>query len=147
MLLATWNVNGIRARSQRLMEWLAEREPDVACLQELKAAQEKFPHAALREAGYRAIWHGQKAWNGVAILARGEKPDETRRGLPGDPDDTHSRYIEAVVGGITVGLVRGLRARRMTTAERRNTRLREEATRLEAEVAQLRRRTARQRRA
>ena len=75
----------------------------MACLQELKAPDEKFPIDAIREAGYEAVWHGQKSWNGVAILARGEKPRETRRGLPGDPDDTHSRYIEAVVGGITVG--------------------------------------------
>src|SRR4051795_7569481 len=103
MKIATYNVNGIGARLPVLLRWLAESKPDVACLQELKAPDEKFPVDAIREAGYEAIWHGQKAWNGVAILARGEKPVETRRGLPGDPDDTHSRYIEAVVGGIRVG--------------------------------------------
>src|SRR6516165_1506914 len=103
MNIATYNVNSIGARLPVLLHWLASSNPDVACLQELKTADEKFPVEAIREAGYEAVWHGQKAWNGVAILARGEKPEETRRGLPGDPDDTHSRYIEAVVGGITVG--------------------------------------------
>ncbi len=103
MKIATYNVNSINARLPVLLHWLASSKPDVACLQELKTADEKFPVDAIREAGYEAVWHGQKAWNGVAILARGEKPEETRRGLPGDPDDTHSRYIEAVVGGITVG--------------------------------------------
>jgi len=103
MKIATYNVNSINARLPVLLHWLASSKPDVACLQELKTTDEKFPVEAVREAGYEAVWHGQKAWNGVAILARGEKPEETRRGLPGDPDDTHSRYIEAVVGGITVG--------------------------------------------
>ena len=103
MKIATYNVNSINARLPVLLHWLAQSKPDVACLQELKAPDEKFPVDAIREAGYEAVWHGQKAWNGVAILARGEKPEETRRGLPGDPDDTHSRYIEAVVGGVTVG--------------------------------------------
>jgi exodeoxyribonuclease-3 len=86
-----------------LLRWLGEARPDVACLQELKAPPEKFPEAALRDAGYGSIWHGQKSWNGVAILARGAKPHETRRGLPGDPDDMHSRYIEAAVGGVLIG--------------------------------------------
>ena len=94
MKIATYNVNSINARLPVLIHWLSTSKPDVACLQELKAADEKFPVEAIREAGYEAVWHGQKAWNGVAILAR-EKPEETRRGLPGDPDDTHSRYIEA----------------------------------------------------
>jgi exodeoxyribonuclease III len=76
---------------------------DILCLQELKAPDYKFPAAALRAAGYGAIWHGQKSWNGVAILARGAEPVETRRGLPGAPDDTHSRYIEAAIGGMLVG--------------------------------------------
>ena len=79
------------------------RTPDIVCLQELKAPDEKFPAAALRAAGYGAVWHGQKSWNGVAILARGAEPVETRRGLPGDPDDTHSRYLEAAIGGLIVG--------------------------------------------
>jgi exodeoxyribonuclease-3 len=103
MRIATYNVNGVNARLPVLLGWLTQLEPDVACLQELKAPDEKFPAEALRAAGYEAVWHGQKGFNGVAILARGEKPRETRRGLPGDPDDAHSRYIEAVVGGITVG--------------------------------------------
>lgn len=101
MKIATYNVNGMGARLPVLLQWLAASKPDVACLQELKGADEKFPVEAIREAGYEAIWHGQKAWNGVAILARGEKPCETERGLPGDPDDAHSRYIEGIVGGIT----------------------------------------------
>ena len=83
--------------------WLEEAAPDIVCLQELKAPDEKFPATALRAAGYGAVWHGQKSWNGVAILARGAEPVETRRGLPGDPDDTHSRYIEAAIGGMIVG--------------------------------------------
>src|SRR5437763_10532079 len=103
MKIATYNDNSVNARLPVLLTWLGQSKPDVACLQELKTADEKFPVDAIREAGYEAVWHGQKAWNGVAILARGEKPRETRRGLPGDPDDTHSRYIEAVVGGVTVG--------------------------------------------
>ena len=103
MKIATFNVNGISARLSALLRWLAESKPDVACLQELKAPQEKFPEAAIREAGYGVIWHGQKSWNGVAILARGADPVESRRGLPGDPDDTHSRYIEALINGVRVG--------------------------------------------
>jgi exodeoxyribonuclease-3 len=103
MKIATYNVNGVRARLPVLLDWLADSRPDVACLQELKAADELFPEDALREAGYEAVWHGQKGFNGVAVLARGEKPVEVRRGLPGDPEDLHSRYIEAVVGDITVG--------------------------------------------
>ena len=103
MKIATFNVNGINGRLPSLLRWLAESQPDIACLQELKAPQEKFPAAALREAGYEALWHGQLQWNGVAILARGEAPAETQRGLPGDPEDLHSRYLEAEVGGIIVG--------------------------------------------
>ena len=103
MLIATYNVNGINGRLSGLLAWLKEAAPDVACLQELKAPGEKFPEAAIRAAGYGAIWSGQKSWNGVAILARGAQPLETRRGLPGDPDDTHSRYIEAAIDGMIVG--------------------------------------------
>jgi exodeoxyribonuclease-3 len=103
MKIATFNVNGVNGRLPRLLEWLAEAQPDVVCLQELKAPQEKFPEAAINDAGYGAIWHGQKSWNGVAILARGCDPVETRRGLPGDPDDSHSRYIEAAVNGVLIG--------------------------------------------
>jgi len=102
MKIATYNVNGINGRLPVLLRWLAESAPDVACLQELKAPQEKFPIAAIEAAGYQAIWHGQKSWNGVAILSRIGMPVETRRGLPGDPDDLHSRYIEAAVNGVLV---------------------------------------------
>jgi exodeoxyribonuclease III len=101
--IATFNVNGINGRLPRLIEWLAESRPDVACLQELKAPDDKFPAAALEKAGYGAIWHGQSRWNGVAILARGCDPVETRRGLPNDPDESHSRYIEAAVNGVLIG--------------------------------------------
>src|SRR5213083_2198077 len=103
MKIATFNVNGIRSRLSNLLEWLQRETPDIACLQELKCPDEAFPALALRSAGYGAVWHGQKSWNGVAILARGAEPVETRRGLPGDPDDTHSRYIEAAVDGLLVG--------------------------------------------
>jgi exodeoxyribonuclease III len=102
MKIATFNVNGIRSRLPRLLEWLSAESPDVACLQELKAPDDAFPREALLDAGYGAIWHGQPAWNGVAILAKGVDPIEIRRGLPGDPDDTHSRYIEGEVGGMIV---------------------------------------------
>jgi exodeoxyribonuclease-3 len=102
MLIATFNVNGIGSRLPALLQWLDERRPDVACLQELKAPQEKFPEAALREAGYHAIWHGQKSWNGVAILARGVVPQELQRGLPGDLEDEQSRYIEGMVNGVLI---------------------------------------------
>jgi exodeoxyribonuclease-3 len=103
MKFATYNVNGINGRLPVLLRWLKESEPDVVCLQELKAPEEKFPSAAIEKAGYGAIWHGQKSWNGVAILARGRQPEETRRGLPGDPDDVHSRYIETTLDGILIG--------------------------------------------
>ncbi len=103
MKIATYNVNGVNGRLPVLLRWLKETSPDVVCLQELKAPQEKFPEQAILDAGYQAIWHGQKSWNGVAILSRNEKPEEIRRVLPGDPDDSHSRYIEAKVKGITVG--------------------------------------------
>ncbi|RYY76203.1 MAG: exodeoxyribonuclease III [Gammaproteobacteria bacterium] len=103
MKIATYNVNGINARLPVLLRWLEETQPDVACLQELKAPQEKFPEAAINNLGYDAIWHGQKSWNGVAILSRVGKPLEIRRVLPGDPTDSHSRYIEAAVNGVVVG--------------------------------------------
>jgi exodeoxyribonuclease III len=103
MKIATFNINGITSRLPRLLDWLAKEAPDIACLQELKAPDEGFPIMAIRQAGYGAVWHGQRSWNGVAILARDADPIEIRRGLPGDPDDSHSRYIEAAVGGIVVG--------------------------------------------
>jgi exodeoxyribonuclease-3 len=103
MKIATYNVNGVNGRLPVLLRWLEETQPDVVCLQELKAPQEKFPEQAIRDAGYQAIWHGQKSWNGVAILARNMEIKEIRRGLPGDPDDTHSRYIEGFVNGVLIG--------------------------------------------
>jgi len=103
MRIATYNVNGINGRLPVLLEWLGATSPDVACLQELKAPDEKFPRAAIEAAGYGAIWYGQKSWNGVAILARDCQPIETRRGLAEDPEDSHSRYIEAAIKGVVVG--------------------------------------------
>ncbi len=103
MKIATFNVNGIRSRLANLLEWLEREHPDIVCLQELKATDDAFPALALRSAGYGAIWHGQKSWNGVAILARDANPTETRRGLPEGGADSHSRYLEATVNGIVVG--------------------------------------------
>jgi exodeoxyribonuclease III len=103
MKIATFNVNGVNGRLPVLMRWLAEAKPDVFCLQGLRAPDGKFPEPTIREAGYRAVWHGQKSWNGIAILARDRPPMETRRGLPGDLDDAHSRYIEAAVDGMLIG--------------------------------------------
>ncbi|MGN6435176.1 MAG: exodeoxyribonuclease III [Agriterribacter sp.] len=102
MRIATYNVNGVNGRLPVLLRWLNETQPDVACLQELKAPEEKFPEQALLETGYHAIWHGQKSWNGVAILSKHGKPEEVCRALPGDPEDMHSRYIEATVSGILI---------------------------------------------
>ena len=102
MKIATFNVNGIKSRLPNLLEWLEREQPDVACLQELKALDTAFPEDALRGAGYHALWHGQRSWNGVAILARGIQPVEVRRGLPGDPTDEHARYLEAAVDGLLV---------------------------------------------
>jgi len=105
MKIATFNINGIKARLPRLIEWLDETRPDIACLQEIKTSDETFPIADIEAAGYGAIWHGQKGFNGVAILARGQQPIERRKGLPDDPDPTHSRYIEADVGDVTVASI------------------------------------------
>ena len=102
MKIATFNVNGIGTRLPHLLQWLEKEAPDVACLQELKAVDTKFPAAAVRAAGYGAIWQGQQSWNGVAILAKDADPIEIRRGLPGDPSDDHSRYLEAAVNGIVI---------------------------------------------
>jgi exodeoxyribonuclease-3 len=103
--LATFNINGIRARLPRLLEWLDREKPDVVCLQELKCADESLPIADIEGAGYGAVWHGQKGFNGVAILAKGDTPELRRVGLPGDPDDTHSRYIEAETNGTVVASI------------------------------------------
>src|SRR5437764_5475295 len=102
MKLATYNLNGIRARLPRLLEWLAREKPDVVALQELKCADESLPIADIEGAGYGAVWHGQKGFNGVAILARGSTPELRRVGLPGHPDDSHSLYIDAEVEGLVV---------------------------------------------
>jgi exodeoxyribonuclease-3 len=103
MRIATYNVNGINSRLPVLLRWLNETKPDVVCLQELKAPQDKFPENAIMDAGYKALWHGQKSWNGVAILTRNLEAQEICRALPGDPEDMHSRYIEAVVNDVRIG--------------------------------------------
>ena len=103
MKIASYNVNGINGRLPVLLRWLEEEKPHIVCLQELKAPDEKFPITAIEDIGYQAAWHGQKSWNGVAILSRKLKIENVMMGLPGDPDDTHSRFIQATLGGITVG--------------------------------------------
>ena len=102
MRIASFNINGVKARLPRLIEWLQERRPAAACLQEIKCQDESFPAADFAAIGYHAIWHGQKGFNGVAILTDGEPPVEARRGLPGDPDDEQARYIEADFGGVRI---------------------------------------------
>ena len=103
MKIATFNVNNINKRLPNLTAWLRTAKPDVVCLQELKSTDAAFPAAALRRAGYEAVWRGQKSWNGVAILARRMEPVLTRTELPGDASDTQSRYIEAAVNGVLIG--------------------------------------------
>ncbi|CDF61674.1 Exodeoxyribonuclease III [Xanthomonas citri pv. fuscans] len=100
--IATFNVNGIASRLPHLLEWLQREQPDIVGLQELKSTQSAFPEHAIRDAGYGVIWHGEKSWNGVALLARGTEPVEIRRGLPWDPRDTQSRYLEAAIHGVVV---------------------------------------------
>jgi exodeoxyribonuclease-3 len=103
--IATYNVNGVNGRLPRLLEWLAEAQPDIACLQEIKTDDTKFPAKAIEAAGYGAVWHGQRAHHGVAILARGAAPVEIRRGLPGDEADLQARYLEAEVRGLRVASI------------------------------------------
>ena len=105
MKLVTFNINGIRARMPRLLEYLEREQPEVACLQELKCADDSLPIGEIEAAGYHAVWHGQKGFNGVAVLSRGKPPALRQVGLPGDPDDTHSRYIEAEVDGLIVASI------------------------------------------
>lgn len=105
MKIASYNLNGIRARLPCLIEWLKREQPDVACLQELKCADDALPVVDIETAGYGAVWHGQKGFNGVAVLAKGSAPSLRRVGLPGDPDDSHSRYIEAEVDGVIVASI------------------------------------------
>jgi len=101
--IATYNVNGVNGRLPVLLRWLEEAQPDIVCLQELKSPDERFPASTIRDLGYDSIWHGQKSWNGVAILSRVGEIHETRRGLPGEAEDTHSRYLEAAVNGVLIG--------------------------------------------
>jgi exodeoxyribonuclease-3 len=103
--IATFNINNINKRLANLIAWLETAKPDVVCLQELKAEQNAFPESALRQLGYRAVWHGQRSWNGVAIIARDYEPVLTRSTLPGDDDDHQARYIEAAVNGVLVASI------------------------------------------
>jgi len=105
MKISSFNINGVKARLPRLLEWLEETRPKVACLQEVKSQDEGFPAAEFEKIGYQAIWHGQKSFNGVAILADGVKPIETQRGLPGDASDEQARYLEADVDGVRVACI------------------------------------------
>jgi len=103
--IATFNINNINKRLANLLAWLEKAEPDVVCLQELKAEQRSFPAAALRSAGYHSVWQGERSWNGVAILSRHTEPILTRSQLPGDPHDRQARYIEAAVNGILIASI------------------------------------------
>jgi exodeoxyribonuclease-3 len=105
MKIATFNINNVNKRLTNLLDWLDEAEPDVVCLQELKATDREFPRSAIEAAGYGAVWRGQKSWNGVAILARGMEPVLTRAELPGDDRDDQARYIEAAVNGILIASI------------------------------------------
>jgi len=105
MKIATFNINNINRRLANLLQWLKGTKPDVVCLQELKCTDREFPVNAIKRAGYFAVWRGQRAWNGVAILSRGSVPVVTRTALPGDPNDYQARYIEAAIAGILVGCI------------------------------------------
>jgi exodeoxyribonuclease III len=105
MKIATYNFNGINNRIERLLEWLAETQPDAVCLQELKAETKTFPIKIIENAGYGALWQGQKTWNGVAILSKNSDPIQIRQSLPGDPSDKQARYIEAAVNGLILASI------------------------------------------
>jgi len=105
MRIATFNINNVNKRLANLLAWLEAEEPDVVCLQELKASDREFPEGEINDAGYGAVWRGERSWNGVAILAKGTQPLVTRRNLPGDMADKQSRYIEAAVGGVLVASI------------------------------------------
>ncbi|MGA0594610.1 exodeoxyribonuclease III [Enterovirga sp. CN4-39] len=105
MRIATFNINDVNRRLPNLLAWLAKEKPDVVCLQELKAENDDFPAGAIKVAGYKAVWSGQRSWNGVAILARDAEPVLTRTELPGDPEDKQARYIEAAVRGVIVASI------------------------------------------
>ncbi len=106
MRIASFNINGIKARLPRLKEWLEETRPAVACLQEIKSPDENFPASEFEDIGYQAIWHGQKSFNGVAILADGQAPVEIQRGLgidgPKEDEGEQARYLEAEVNGVRI---------------------------------------------
>ncbi|WP_346986044.1 exodeoxyribonuclease III [Chryseobacterium sp. POE27] len=102
MKIATYNVNGVNGRLPVLLKWLEETNPDIICLQELKATQENFPIKEINKAGYQAIWNGQKQWNGVAILSKDLEITEVQRQLPGDPEDLQSRYLEAIIDQMVI---------------------------------------------
>ncbi len=101
--VGTFNINNVRKRLPNLLDWLASAKPDIVCLQELKTAHAQFPLGPIQEAGYHAVWKGEKTWNGVAILSRSAEPIVTRDSLPGNPSDKQSRYIEATIGGLLIG--------------------------------------------
>jgi exodeoxyribonuclease III len=103
MKIATFNINNVNKRLPNLLQWLGSAKPDIVCLQELKCTDKDFPAAAIKRAGYHAVWRGERTWNGVAILSRLGEPIVTRTALPGDLDDTQSRYIEAAIEGVLVG--------------------------------------------
>jgi exodeoxyribonuclease-3 len=103
--IVTFNINNVKKRLENLVAWLAKAEPDVVCLQELKSEQRAFPARTLRALGYRAVWQGERSWNGVAILARDCDPVLTRSSLPGNPDDRQARYIEAAVNGVLIASI------------------------------------------
>ncbi len=105
MRIASFNINNVNKRLPNLLDWLEETQPDIVCLQELKAEQRAFPLAAVETAGYGAVWKGQRSWNGVAILARDTQPILTHDFLPGDKTDTQSRYIEAAIRGVLVASI------------------------------------------
>ena len=104
MKIATWNINGVKARIDNLLVWLKDSQPDIACLQEIKSVDELFPRADIEALGYHVETHGQKGFNGVAILSK-LRFDEVNRGLPGDDDDQQARFIEGVFSTDT-GVVR-----------------------------------------
>jgi exodeoxyribonuclease-3 len=105
MKIATFNINNVNKRLDNLLAWLAKTEPDIVCLQELRAEREAFPAHTLRALGYGAVWTGERSWNGVAILARGHEPVPTCSSLPGNPQDRQARYIEAAVNGILIASI------------------------------------------
>ncbi len=101
MKIASWNINSLRKRQERLLDWLGASAPDIVCLQETKCTDEQFPELALRGAGYFSVFHGQKSYNGVAILAKAE-PREVRYGLCDDEDDPQARVLAATIGDLRI---------------------------------------------